>query len=90
MLCVFPFRHLFIGFKSCGLDGERRVCFLLGYVTSFKMDQKNLHLLVIAVSILGHISGNDKQTKWHLATSCEQCVTSRHAEKSTYGAHSAS
>lgn len=49
------------------VDGERRVCFLLGYVPSFKMDQKNLHLLIIAAIIgaMYQATISEQNGTWH-------------------------
>lgn len=41
--------------------GERRVCFLWEYVTSFKMDQLNLHLLITEAIVWTFI----RQRQWN-------------------------
>lgn len=50
--------------------GEKRVCFLWKYVTSFKMDQLNLHQLRQS---FGHLSDKDSGTKWHADSNDAQC-----------------
>lgn len=64
---------------TCFLQAEK--CFVSGYVTLFKMDEQNFHLLITAAIIWV----KDNQAKWslwkHLNATCEHCVSSRHAEK---------
>lgn len=42
--------------------GERRLYFILRYVTSLKMDQQNLHLLITAAKIIEN--GTSESTSW--------------------------
>lgn len=44
--------HSLITNQVVSAGGERSVCFLLQYVTSFKMDPQNFHLLIVARNIL--------------------------------------
>lgn len=57
-----------------------------GYVTSFRMDEHNLHLLMTAAIVWTIYEAKPIEQKWHLrknfmGTSHEQCVASCAAER---------